>query len=340
MVKIIAEAGVNHNGNFDYAMKLIEVAADAKANFIKFQTFSAENLVSKSAKKAFYQTKNLKNSDSDFQYEMLKKLEMPYDWYPKLIDYCKKFKIGFLSTPFDCEGVDFLDSLEIPLFKVSSGDLTNKMLLKHLKTKNKPIILSTGMSYLEEIKSSVDIILNDGYKKTNLTILHCNTEYPTPYEDVNLNAMLDIRDKLDIDVGYSDHTLGIEVPIAAVALGAKVIEKHITIDKTLNGPDHSASIEPYELKAMVKSIRNIEKSISGDGHKKPSKSEIKNLNIARKSIHINKHLKKDHKISVNDIIMKRPGDGISPMDYEMVIGKKTNRYLEKDSKLKWDFLKK
>jgi N,N'-diacetyllegionaminate synthase len=320
-VIIIAEAGVNHNGDFENAKKLILAAANAGADYVKFQTFKADKLVSRDAQKAEYQKANLKE-DENTQYDMLKKLEMSEAWHYELIKYANECGIKFLSTGFDEESIDFLDSLNIDLFKIPSGEITNKPYLKHIAKKGKPIVISTGMSNLQEIKDAVEVIQNHQFVQNNITILHCNTEYPTPMKDVNLHAMNTIQNLLGVKVGYSDHTLGIEVPIAAVALGAVLIEKHFTLDRNLPGPDHLASLEPDELKSMVHAIRNVELAISGNGKKEPSKSEISNKIIARKSIHITKDLPNGHIITECDLIALRPGDGISPMAWETVIGKK------------------
>ena len=318
---IIAEAGVNHNGDINIAKKLIDVASDACVDYVKFQTFKAEKLVSLNAKKANYQSVNTNDGD-DSQYGMLKKLELSHQDHIELMAYCAQKKIKFFSTAFDVEGVKYLSNLGLELFKIPSGEITNYPYLKAIALCGKPVIMSTGMCTETEIKECVDVLLEFGLTKENISILHCNTEYPTPMKDVNLKAMMNIKDKFGVDVGYSDHTLGIEIPTAAVALGAKIIEKHFTLDRTLPGPDHAASLEPDELKAMVKSVRNIELAISGSGIKKPSESEIKNITIARKSIHLNKNLSKGHIICEEDIIALRPGDGISPMEWNTIIGKK------------------
>ena len=319
-VIIIAEAGVNHNGDYENAKKLILAAANAGADYVKFQTFKADKLVSKDAQKAEYQKANLKEGGNT-QYDMLKKLEMSEDWHHKLIKYANDCGIKFLSTGFDEESIDFLDSLNIDLFKVPSGEITNKPYLEHIAKKGKPIVISTGMSNLREIKDAFDVFQKHQIDKNDITILHCNTEYPTPMQDVNLLAMNTIQNELGVKVGYSDHTLGIEVSIAAVALGAVVIEKHFTLDRTLPGPDHKASLEPDELIAMVKAIRNIELAISGDGKKEPSTSEEKNKAIVRKSLYFNKSIKAGHKITAADLIALRPGDGINPMDIYSFLGK-------------------
>jgi N,N'-diacetyllegionaminate synthase len=319
-VIIIAEAGVNHNGSLELAKQLIDSAAEAKADYVKFQTFKAHKLVSKKAEKAAYQKNNTDKTEQS-QYAMLKKLEIPNEWHFELIEYANSKNIVFVSTGFDEESIDFLDSIGIPFFKIPSGEITNKPYLIHIASKKKPIILSTGMATLSEIKQAVDVLLENGVSKSNLSVLHCNTEYPTPLNDVNLLAMLQIKEEIGVEIGYSDHTLGIEVPIAAVALGAMIIEKHFTLDKRMSGPDHAASLDPEELKAMVGAIKNIEKAISGDTQKKPSDSEIKNIVIARKSIHLKNAVKAGQIISVNDLEMKRPGDGISPMEVDEIVGR-------------------
>jgi N,N'-diacetyllegionaminate synthase len=336
-VLIIAEAGVNHNGDFEKAKKLIEVAAEAGADVVKFQTFKAKKLVSSSAKKAEYQQNNFAESD-DSQFNMLKKLELPFEWHQDLIDYAKSQEIQFASTGFDEESVDFLESLGQSFFKIPSGEITNLPYLEHIASKNKPTILSTGMADMNEISEAIDALLNSGLTKNHITVLHCNTEYPTPMEDVNLMAMLQIRNDLGVKVGYSDHTLGIEVPIAATALGATVIEKHFTLDRKLPGPDHSASLEPNELKAMVQAIRNIEKALSGSGIKSPSNSETKNIIVARKSLVLTKDLASGTAITKHDLEIKRPGNGISPMKIKEVIGMTLKNDMPKEAILQWEDL--
>jgi len=336
-VLIIAEAGVNHNGDFEKAKKLIEVAAEAGADVVKFQTFKADKLVSVAAKKAEYQQNNFSEAD-DSQLNMLKKLELPFEWHQELIDYSETHNIQFASTGFDEESVDFLANLGQSFFKIPSGEITNLPYLQHIARINKPTILSTGMADLEEISDAIEVLLTSGLTRENITVLHCNTEYPTPMEDVNLKAMLHIEQVLKVKIGYSDHTLGIEVPIAATALGATVIEKHFTLDRNLPGPDHSASLEPTELKAMVKGIRNIEKAISGSGIKSPSKSEIKNKIVARKSILLNKDLVAGTIITKEDLEIKRPGNGISPMKIYEVIGKELKTDKPKETILQWEDL--
>jgi N,N'-diacetyllegionaminate synthase len=322
-VIIIAEAGVNHNGDILLAKKLIDVAVEAGVDYVKFQTFKADNLVSKDAKKANYQTENINDGD-DSQYNMLKRLELSHENHLELIKYCSQKNIKFFSTAFDVDGVNYLNDLELTFFKIPSGEITNYPYLKAIALCGKPVIMSTGMCNENEIESAIEVLIKHGLLKEDISILHCNTEYPTPMKDVNLKAMLSIKQKFGVQIGYSDHTLGIEVPIAAVALGAMIIEKHFTLDRTLPGPDHLASLEPIELKKMVSAIRNIELAISGDGLKKPSESESKNISIARKSMHLNKNLQKGHILTDNDIVSLRPGDGISPMEWENVIGKRLN----------------
>ena len=331
---IIAEAGVNHNGSMENAFKLIDAAKDAGVDYVKFQTFKANKLVTQSVKKAEYQVNNTKNSD-DSQYAMLKKLELQEDEHYKLDAYCKKVGIKFLSTGFDEESIDFLDSMGIDFFKVPSGEITNYPYLKHIATKKKPVILSTGMSTLGDIEAAVNLFVNAGLSLSDIQILHCNTEYPTPMKDVNLLAMQTIKAAFGVEVGYSDHTLGIEIPIAAVALGAVVIEKHFTLDKEMEGPDHKASLEPDELKNMVTAIRNVEMALSGTGRKQPSESEIKNIEIARKSIHLKMPLKKGATLAAEHLIMLRPGNGISPFDTEKIVGLKLNKDLEANHQLSW-----
>jgi N-acetylneuraminate synthase/N,N'-diacetyllegionaminate synthase len=323
-VVIIAEAGVNHNGEIEKAIELIDVAADAGADFVKFQSFKAERLVNINAKKASYQIKNSKG-EKDTQFEMLKKLEIGDDWYHTLIHRCKEKGIQFLSTGFDEISIDLLENLNIPFHKIPSGEITNKPFLQHIARIGKDIVLSTGMANLKEVKAALDVLYLEGIKKSQVTVLHCNTEYPTPMEDVNLLAMKQMAKDLKVKVGYSDHTLGIEVSIAAVALGARVIEKHFTLNRNLPGPDHAASLEPEELKSMVKSIRNIEKAISGNGIKEASKSELKNIEIVRKSLHFKNDLPSGHAIDANDLIALRPGFGVNPMQIEMYIGKRLNQ---------------
>ena len=329
---IIAEAGVNHNGDIETAKRLIDVASDAGVDYVKFQTFKAERLVSPSAQKAKYQIENDTSKD-DSQLKMLKKLELSDNDHKELISYCKSKNISFFSTAFDNEGISYLSSLNFDMFKIPSGELTNYPYLKAVAKTGLPVILSTGMANLDEIEKSINVLVSYGTKKSELTVLHCNTEYPTPMIDVNLKAILTIKNAFDVQIGYSDHTLGTEVPIAAVALGARVIEKHFTLDRNMKGPDHKASLEPNELKEMVIAIRNIEKAISGNGIKEASSSEKKNIHIARKSIHLSRNLKSGSIIAEQDIISLRPGDGICTMNWESVIGKKVIKDLKKFTKL-------
>jgi len=322
-VFIIAEAGVNHNGSLDLAKKLADVAAEARADAVKFQTFKAEKIVSKNTKMASYQTENLKTDES--QLEMLKKLELSYADFKELKEYCNEIDILFLSTPDEKESLDFLaDDLNIPLLKIGSSELTNLPYLRCIAQKNKPIILSTGMANLGEVESAIDVLVNSGTTRENLTILHCTTNYPCTYEEVNLNAMLTLKEAFKLPIGYSDHTLGIEVPVVAVALGATVIEKHFTLDKNMEGPDHRASLEPDALKAMVSAIRNIEKAM-GDGIKQPSLSELKNKPIVRKSIVAAKDICKGEAFTEENLAVKRPGDGISPMRWDEISGRLAKR---------------
>ena len=325
---IIAEAGVNHNGDIAKAKALIDKGAEAGVDYVKFQTFKASNLVTKQAKRAAYQDKNTQDNDS--QYEMLKKLELSETVHQELIDYCTKKGVQFLSTGFDFESLEFLAGLGITIAKIPSGEITNLPYLRKVATLFTEVILSTGMATITEIKDAIKVLTDNGVSKDKITVLHCNTEYPTPMEDVNLKAMLHIHRELGVPVGYSDHTLGIEVSIAAVALGATVIEKHFTLDKTLPGPDHKASLEPEELKAMVMAIRSIEKAIGGSGLKEVSKSEAKNKAIARKSIVATKTIKKGDMFSAENLTVKRPGTGISPMQWDEVIGKTAKKDFEED----------
>lgn len=336
-VIIIAEAGVNHNGDLRKALALVDVAAEAGADYVKFQTFQAEKIVSPIAQKADYQKYNMQGEE-DTQFGMLKKLEMGKEWYPILIKRCLEKGIHFLSTGFDVDSIDFLNDLEIPFYKIPSGEITNKPYLQHIARKGKDIILSTGMAILQEVKEAVEAIESEGVSRNRITVLHCNSEYPTPMRDVNLLAMHHIAREIQVKIGYSDHTLGIEVPIAAVALGAVVIEKHFTIDRTLPGPDHAASLEPEELKAMVSGIRNIELAISGSGIKEPSDSEKKNIFIARKSLHVKHDLNKGQVIQTSDLIPLRPASGISPMDIDRVVGKVLVEDIKAGSTLEWSQL--
>ena len=316
-VFIIAEAGVNHNGLIENAYKLVDVAVEAGVDAVKFQTFKAKNLVTKNANKADYQKQRTNKSET--QFEMINKLELDIDAHKKIIKYCKAKDIMFLSSPFDHDSIDLLNELGLEIIKIPSGEITNLPYLRHIGSLSKQLILSTGMSTLQEVGDALTILIDAGMKKENITILHANTMYPTPMEDVNLNAMHTIQREFDITVGYSDHTLGIEVDIAAVAMGATIIEKHFTLDKSMKGPDHRASLEPEELKAMVVAIRNTEKAL-GDGLKIPSRSEKSNMINARKSIVANQMIKKGDILTEENIVVKRPGNGISPMNWDEVIG--------------------
>jgi N,N'-diacetyllegionaminate synthase len=316
-VFIIAEAGVNHNGSIELAKQLIDVASNSGADAVKFQTFKAENVVSKNAEKAQYQKDTTDESES--QFDMIKRLELDIDAHKKLIDYCKEKDIMFLSTPFDHESIDLLSDLGLQIFKIASGEITNLPYLRHIGSLDKQVVLSTGMSNLREIGDALNILINAGTSKDNITVLHANTMYPTPIEDVNLNAMQTIHKEFGIAVGYSDHTLGIEVDIAAVAMGASIIEKHFTLDKAMEGPDHKASLGPEELKAMVLSIRNVEKAL-GSNEKKPSPSEQENIDIVRKSIVASCSIKKGDLLTKDNITAKRPGTGVSPMKWDQIIG--------------------
>lgn len=324
-ILIIAEAGVNHNGSLERALKMVDEAKKAGADIIKFQTGKPKNLVSKFAKKAEYQVKNTKSNES--QLKMLEKLLLSDKEFVKIKNYCDKKKIKFLSTPFDLESIDFLRKLKIDFFKIPSGEITNYPYLVKIGKTKMDVVMSTGMSNIKEIKDAIKVLKDNGTKR--ISLLHCNTDYPTKFSDVNLNAMLSLKKLFKVEVGYSDHTNGIEVSVAAAALGAKIIEKHFTLDKTLSGPDHKASLEPKELTEMINAIRNIEVSL-GDGFKKPSKSELKNVNVARKSIVAKTNIKKGEKFSLKNITTKRPGTGLSPMMWEKVIGKVAKKNFNED----------
>jgi N-acetylneuraminate synthase len=319
-VIVIAEAGVNHNGDMNLAKKLIDAAVDAGVDYVKFQTFKSESLVSKEAKKADYQIENTQNATEN-QLQMLKKLELSHAQHEELIAYCNQKNIAFFSTAFDLDSLNYLKQLGLKMVKIPSGEITNLPYLRCAASLFKEVILSTGMATMDDITDALDVFLQSGISKDNITILHCNTEYPTPMRDVNLMAMLSIQKNFGVKIGYSDHTLGIEVPIAAVALGGQMIEKHFTLDRSLPGPDQLASLEPEELKAMVNAIRNIELAISGSGIKEPSDSEMKNMSIARKSIVAKTSIQKGEKFTESNITTKRPGTGISAMRWDEVIGK-------------------
>lgn len=328
-VTIIAEAGVNHNGSIELAKKLVEKAKEAGVDYIKFQTFKASKLVTKAAKQAEYQQKNI-GKEGDSQYQMLKKLELSPEEHEVLIDYCHQLGIKFFSTAFDFDSIDYLHSLNLGLWKIPSGEVTNYPFLKRIAAYNEPTILSTGMCDMEDVRAAVNALYKIGLSKEKLILLHCNTEYPTPFEDVNLKAMNALRQDFGVEVGYSDHTKGIEVPIAAVALGATVIEKHFTLDCNMEGPDHKASLEPDELKAMVSAIRNIEKAVGGDGTKHVSESEKKNISVARKSIVAACDIKAGDVLTEQNLTVKRPGNGISPMRWEEVVGTKAKHDFSED----------
>ena len=325
---IIAEAGVNHNGSLEMAMQMVDVAVAAGADAVKFQTFKAEKIIAINAPKAGYQKETTGKDES--QLEMVKKLEFDETAHTKLYQYCRHKGIQFLSTPFDLESIDLLDRLGLEIFKIPSGEITNLPYLRKLGALKKRLILSTGMTDLGEIEDALDVLAETGTPKGNITVLHCNTEYPTPFEDVNLRAMLTIRNAFPgISVGYSDHTNGIEVPIAAVAMGATIIEKHFTLNRNLPGPDHRASLEPHELTAMISCIRNIEKAL-GTGIKKPSPSELKNKPIVRKSIVAASPIKEGETFTEMNITVKRPGTGMSPMRWDEIIGRKAAKPYRRD----------
>ena len=330
-VFIIAEAGVNHNGSIHIAKKLIDVAAKSGADAVKFQTFITNNLVTKYALKAGYQKKYDKKKK--YQYDMLKKLELSFSTHRKLYSYCKKKKIIFLSSPFDNQSINFLNKLGLKILKIPSGEITNFSYLKQIGSLKKKIILSTGMANIREIKDALDVLVESGTKKKNITVLHANTEYPTPYEDVNLRSMISIGKKFNIKYGYSDHTLGYEVCIAAVSMGAKCLEKHFTLNRNMKGPDHKASLEPNELKEMIRAVRNIEKAL-GKKTKKPSKSEKYNLKIVRKSLVAFRNIKKGEIFTDQNLTAKRPGNGLSPFKIKHLLGKKSLRNYKKDQQIK------
>ena len=339
---IIAEAGVNHNGDIKLAYRLIDKAKEAGADAIKFQSFITEKIASKKVDAAPYQKENLKSLET--QFDMLKKLELSYEDFRKIKKYCDDIGIIFLSTPFDKESLDFLiDELKVPVIKIGSGEITNLPFLKYAARKKIPIILSTGMSNLSEVEEAVNVITqNQDSMDTSifppLTLLHCTSNYPCPMEEVNLKAMLTLKEAFKLPVGYSDHTLGVEVPIAAVALGAKVIEKHFTLDKNLPGPDHKASLEPEELKVMIKAIRNIEKAL-GDGIKKPNEREVEIMKVVRKTLVAARDIKKGEIIKDKDIVIKRAGIGIPPKFKDTIVGMKINKDIKKDTPFDWSFFK-
>ncbi|TAN45241.1 MAG: N-acetylneuraminate synthase [Nitrospirae bacterium] len=327
---IIAEAGVNHNGSLETAKRMIDAAFDAGVDAVKFQTFKTEKLVSRNAPKAEYQKKATEEHES--QFDMIKKLELDEKAHVELIGYCRAKGVMFLSSPFDPESIDLLNRLGLEIFKIPSGEITNLPYLERLGLLKKRIILSTGMADMSEIGAALDILISAGTARKDITLLHCNTEYPTPFEDVNLLAMLSIKDVFKVAVGYSDHTTGIEASVAAAALGAAVIEKHFTLDREMKGPDHKASLEPEELKAMVAAVRNIEKAL-GDGVKRPSPSELKNMPVARKSIVAAKDIKRGDVFSEDNIAAKRPGTGISPMRWHEVVGTEAKRDFRQEEQI-------
>lgn len=324
-VFIIAEAGDNHNGDFELALRLVDKAAEAGADCVKFQTFVTENVISKFAEKAAYQ--KVTTGENESQYEMVKKLELSFEQFRSIQKYCEEKNIMFLSTPFDLDSIDFLEEIRIPFWKIPSGEITNLPYLEKIAKTGKDIIMSTGMCTMEEIGEAVSIL--KGHGAGSITLLHCNTEYPTPFEDVNLRAMREMEEAFGVPVGYSDHTVGIEVPIAAAAMGAAVIEKHFTLDKNMEGPDHKASLEPEELKQMVCAVRHIEQAM-GSGRKQPSHSEQKNISIARKSIVARRRICKGEELTEENLYIKRPGDGISPMRWYEIIGTAAVKDFEED----------
>ena len=331
-ILIIAEAGVNHNGSLEIAKQLVDIAAFSGVDIVKFQIAVPELLVSKYAKKAEYQIKNTGSTES--QLEMIRNISLSFDEHAKLMEYCNSKGVQYLCTPFDLPSIDFLFNHGFNLWKIPSGEITNFPYLRKIASLNGNIIMSTGMSSIEDIRNAIDTLIRFGQDKKKIILLHCNTEYPTPYCDVNLKAMDSLKKEFGLEVGYSDHTKGIEVPIAAVALGATVIEKHYTLDRNMEGPDHKASLEPEELKAMVTAIRNIEAAISGDGQKIITNSERKNISIARKSIVASKSIKKGEVLTDNNLTVKRPGDGINPMRWEEVVGSIAVRDFEEDEQIK------
>lgn len=327
-VLIIAEAGVNHNGSLEIAKRLVDEASSAGADIIKFQTFKAEKLVSKSARQAEYQQRNT-GGKGETQFSMLKRLELNQDDHEELISYCNKDHIRFFSTAFDMESIEYLHSLKLGLWKIPSGEITNYPYLRKIAGYCEPTIVSTGMCGLEDIEAALKVLLCNGLKKDLITVLHCNTEYPTPMHDVNLLAMKEISNRFGVKVGYSDHTEGIEIPIAAVALGASVIEKHFTLSRAMEGPDHKASLEPEDLKAMVRAVRNVEQAL-GCGHKMVTESERKNMEVARKSIVAACPILKGEVLTAQNLAVKRPGNGISPMLWETVVGTRAVRDFKED----------
>jgi N,N'-diacetyllegionaminate synthase len=332
-VLIIAEAGVNHNGSLELALKLVDAARESGADAVKFQTFRADLLATRTAHKAAYQERT--TADSESQFEMLKRLELDASAHRHLMDHCRKIGIQFLSSPFDMDSTDLLAAMELPIYKVPSGEITNFPFLEHVASKGKPIILSTGMSTLIEVEEAVSALQAAG--ASQLTLLHCVTEYPAPFAEVNLRAMLTLKSAFGLPVGYSDHTPGIEISIAAVALGAEVIEKHFTLDRDLPGPDHAASLEPNELKQMVDAIRHVEAAL-GTGIKAPAPCEIPNMSVARKSVVASHALRAGHQLTVSDMDIKRPGNGLAPKLLPSLVGRTLRTEIEKDEVIHWDHL--
>lgn len=322
---IIAEAGVNHNGDINLAKKMVDVAKVAGADYVKFQTFVPQNLVSKFAEKANYQKETTEPNETQLQ--MLQKLALTSENFKELKEYCLEVGIGFISTPFDLESIEFLETLNMDFWKIPSGEITNLPYLKSIGKTGRKVVMSTGMCNMQEIQDAIDILEENG--TSQIVLLHCNTQYPTPYKDVNLNAMCTMKNITKKEVGYSDHTQGIEISIAAAAMGAIIIEKHFTLDKNMEGPDHKASLNPYELKAMVNAIRNIEQAM-GNGMKELSPSEKENKVIARKSIIASSKIKKGDILTEKNLTVKRPGNGISPMKWQEVIGKEAIKDFEED----------
>lgn len=331
-MQVIAEAGVNHNGDIDLAHELVDAAVRAGADYVKFQTFDAKRIVTLHAPKAAYQVVN--DGTSETQFEMLRRLQLSAQDHHCLLEHCSQSGIEFLSTPFDIESLDLLLELKMRVMKVASGEITNLPLLRKIGQQNLRLIVSTGMSTLDEVEAAVTVLEQSGTDRKRITILHCNTEYPTPLSDVNLRAMANMRDTLQCDVGYSDHTEGIEIPVAAVALGATVIEKHLTISRQLPGPDHSASLEPPEFARMVDAIRGVESAI-GNGIKCPSASELPNRAVARKSIVASRTIKVGELLGEANLTVKRPGTGISPMMWDAIVGRRANRDYQTDEQIQW-----
>ena len=330
---IIAEAGVNHNGSLDVALRLIDAAKASGADAVKFQTFRADQLATRSAHKAAYQERTTAREES--QFEMLERLELDAVAHERLIDYCRQVEIQFLSSPFDIQSADLLATMKVPIFKVPSGEITNLPFLQHIAKKGQPVILSTGMSTLGEVEEAVNVLVAAGAPQ--LTLLHCVTEYPAPYAEVNLRAMQTLKIAFGLPIGYSDHTPGIDIAIAAVALGAEVIEKHFTLDRSLPGPDHAASLEPAELRQMVDGIRHVEAAL-GNGIKVPAPCEIPNISVARKSVVAARSLPKGHQLATGDLEIKRPGNGLAPKLLPSLLGRTLTADVAKDQVIQWNHL--